>query len=74
MRQLHILNLRNRPRPTNLNLPPEARLTSQGRVADIFDKGKAAVVITENTVRDETDDPATLSPIYLHHPKAGGGP
>ena len=24
--------------------------------------------------RDEADDPATLSPIYLHHPKAGGGP
>ena len=24
--------------------------------------------------RGEADDPATLSPIYLHHPKTDGGP
>ncbi len=33
-------------------LPPEAKLTSETRIAEIYDKGKAALLILENEARD----------------------
>lgn len=35
-------------------LPPAARLRGQARIADIYDKGKAAFVVWETTARDDT--------------------
>ena len=37
-------------------LPTDAKVTSRGRVADVYDKGKAAVLILENEARDESGD------------------
>jgi len=37
-------------------LPTDAEVTSRGRVADVFDKGKAAVLILENEARDAGGD------------------
>jgi acyl dehydratase len=34
-------------------LPTSARFTTSGRIADIFDKGKAALVVIEYTARDD---------------------
>jgi acyl dehydratase len=57
-------------------LPPEAKLTSEGRIADIFDKGKAALLITENKVRDETGEAlyTTRTSLFLRGEGGFGGP
>ncbi|MBT3217604.1 MAG: SDR family NAD(P)-dependent oxidoreductase [Proteobacteria bacterium] len=34
-------------------MPPKAKLTHYSRIADIFDKGKGAVVVTETITKDE---------------------
>jgi acyl dehydratase len=57
-------------------LPPRARLKSQSRVADIFDKGKAALLVTENHVRDEANEAlyTTRTSLFLRGEGGFGGP
>jgi len=57
-------------------LPPEAKLTGKGRIADLFDKGNAALLITENNVRDETGEPlyTTRTSLFLRGEGDFGGP
>ena len=38
-------------------LPTAATFKTKGRIADVFDKGKAALVIIENESRDESGEP-----------------
>lgn len=57
-------------------LPSQAKLTGQGRIADIFDKGKAALLITENVARDESGEPlfTTRTSLFLRGEGGFGGP
>ena len=56
-------------------LPPEAKLRGQMRIADIFDKGKAALVLLENNVSDE-EGPLYTSrmSLFLRGEGGFGGP
>jgi acyl dehydratase len=57
-------------------LPTSARFTTQGRVADVFDKGKAALAIFEYTAREEGGAPlyTTRSSLFLRGEGGFGGP
>ncbi len=53
-------------------LPPEGTARSITRVADIFDKGKAAIVVLENTVTDTSGAPMWTSTSSLFIRGEGG--
>jgi acyl dehydratase len=57
-------------------LPTEAKTRSRARVADIFDKGKAALLIMETEVRDEKGSPlyTNRSSLFLRGEGGFGGP
>ena len=57
-------------------LPTEATFTTEGRVAEIFDKGKAALVIVENTSKDESGEPlfTIRMSLFLRGEGGFGGP
>ena len=57
-------------------LPPEAKLKSEMRVKDVFDKGKAALLIIESNVSDEDGDPlySTYISLFLRGEGGFGGP
>ena len=57
-------------------LPPEAKLRGKTRIADIFDKGKAALVILENCASDESGDPlfTTRMSLFMRGEGGFGGP
>ncbi len=57
-------------------LPPKATLKSKMHIADIFDKGKAALVIVEINVSDDNDDPlfTTRMSVFLRGEGGCGGP
>ena len=57
-------------------LPPEAKLRGKTRIADIFDKGKAALVVVENNVSDESGDPlfTTRMSLFMRGEGGFGGP
>ncbi len=57
-------------------LPPEAVVKGQARIADIFDKGKAALVILEMNARDESDRPLFTNrmSLFLRGEGGFGGP
>jgi acyl dehydratase len=57
-------------------LPTSARFTSEGRVADIFDKGKAALVIFEYAAREEGGAPLFTNrmSLFLRGEGGFGGP
>jgi acyl dehydratase len=57
-------------------LPTEATFTTEGRIADIFDKGKAALVIIENVSRDESGEPlfTIRMSLFLRGEGGFGGP
>ena len=57
-------------------LPPEGALRGRSRVKDIYDKGKAALLIMENNVSDEKDEPlyTTRSSLFLRGEGGFGGP
>jgi acyl dehydratase len=57
-------------------LPTAASFKTQGRIADVFDKGKAALVIIENESRDESDDPlfTIRMSLFLRGEGGFGGP
>ncbi|MEV4316556.1 MaoC/PaaZ C-terminal domain-containing protein [Actinocrispum sp. NPDC049592] len=56
-------------------LPAQATATASTRIADVFDKGKAAVVVQESTVTDENGDPlyTTRSSIFARGEGGFGG-
>jgi len=56
-------------------LPPEAKLTGRSRIADIFDKGKAALVIVE-VVASDADGPLYTNrmSLFLRGEGGFGGP
>ncbi len=56
-------------------LPTQAAATASTRIADVFDKGKAAVVVQESTVTDENGDPlyTTRSSIFARGEGGFGG-
>jgi acyl dehydratase len=56
-------------------LPVSATATISSRVADVFDKGKAAVIVQESTVVDETGEPlySTRSSIFARGEGGFGG-
>lgn len=57
-------------------LPSEAKLTGKGGIADIYDKGKAALLIVEVSARDESGDPLFTSrmSLFLRGEGGFGGP
>ncbi|MBW1686771.1 MAG: MaoC family dehydratase N-terminal domain-containing protein [Deltaproteobacteria bacterium] len=57
-------------------LPTSAETHSSGRVADVFDKGKAALVITEYETRDEAGDLlfTVRSSLFIRGEGGFGGP
>jgi hypothetical protein len=57
-------------------LPAAASFKTKGRIADVFDKGKAALVIIENESRDESDDPlfTIRMSLFLRGEGGFGGP
>jgi acyl dehydratase len=57
-------------------LPTSAKTRSRGRVADVFDKGKAALVITEYESRDEAGEPlfTTRASLFIRGEGGFGGP
>ena len=57
-------------------LPTSARTLSRGRVADVFDKGKAALVITEYEERHEAGEPlfTTRASLFIRGEGGFGGP
>jgi acyl dehydratase len=57
-------------------LPPEARLRGSARIADIYDKGKAALLVVEAKARDEQDVPLFTSrmSLFLRGEGGFGGP
>ena len=57
-------------------LPTSAETKTEGRVADVFDKGKAALLIMEQAARSEAGDPlfTTRSSLFLRGEGGFGGP
>jgi acyl dehydratase len=57
-------------------LPAEAQLTGKGGIADIYDKGKAALLVVEASARDESGDPLFTSrmSLFLRGEGGFGGP
>ncbi len=57
-------------------LPPEAKLQSQTRIADIYDKGKAALLILETNALDADGDPLFTNrmSLFLRGEGGFGGP
>ncbi len=57
-------------------LPTSCKYTSQSRISDIFDKGKAALVIMENTATDEDGDKLFTNrmSLFLRGEGGFGGP
>lgn len=57
-------------------LPTEAAFTTEGRIADVFDKGKAALVIVENVAKDESGTPLFTNrmSLFLRGEGGFGGP
>jgi hypothetical protein len=57
-------------------LPTAASFKTQGRIADVFDKGKAALVIIENESRDESGEPlfTIRMSLFLRGEGGFGGP
>ncbi len=53
-------------------LPSEAKIKSESRIADIFDKGKAALVIMEGTTVDDKDEPLFTTRMSLFVRGEGG--
>jgi acyl dehydratase len=53
-------------------IPPEATVTSSGRVAEIWDKGKAALVVLEVKTRDEAGKPLFTNRFSLFLRGEGG--
>ena len=53
-------------------LPPHAKLTHKGKIADIFDKGKNALVITEIRSFDESGDEVAYNRLTTVVRGAGG--
>ena len=56
------------PRP----LPPEAKMKGRTRIADIFDKGKAALTMLENSVSTEDGEPLFTTRMALFMRGEGG--
>jgi acyl dehydratase len=56
-------------------LPAEATATARTRIADVFDKGKAAVIVQESTVLDANEEPlyTTRSTIFARGEGGFGG-
>jgi acyl dehydratase len=57
-------------------LPPEGVLRGQMRVKDVYDKGKAALLVLENNVTDDQDAPlySTRMSLFLRGEGGFGGP
>jgi acyl dehydratase len=57
-------------------LPPEARIRGSARIADIYDKGKAALLVVEAAARDEQGAPLFTSrmSLFLRGEGGFGGP
>ena len=57
-------------------LPTSAETKTEGRVADVFDKGKAALLIMEQAARNEDGEPlfTTRSSLFLRGEGGFGGP
>ena len=57
-------------------LPTEASQKTESRIADVFDKGKAALLIMESKTRDENDEPlyTTRSSLFIRGEGGFGGP
>ena len=57
-------------------LPAAASFKTKGRIADVFDKGKAALVIIENESRDESGEPlfTIRMSLFLRGEGGFGGP
>jgi acyl dehydratase len=57
-------------------LPTAARFRSRGRVAEVFDKGKAALLVLEYQARDERDEPlfTTRMSAFIRGEGGFGGP
>ena len=57
-------------------LPTAASFTTSGRIADVFDKGKAALLIMEQAATSEAGDPlfTTRSSLFLRGEGGFGGP
>ncbi|MCH2171535.1 3-alpha,7-alpha,12-alpha-trihydroxy-5-beta-cholest-24-enoyl-CoA hydratase [Myxococcota bacterium] len=53
-------------------LPPEAKIRSVARVAEVFDKGKAALVILETNTNDESGEPLFTNRMSLFIRGEGG--
>jgi acyl dehydratase len=53
-------------------LPPEAKMKGRTRIADIFDKGKAALTILENSVSTEDGEPLFTTRMGLFMRGEGG--
>jgi acyl dehydratase len=53
-------------------IPTEATVTSSGRIAEIWDKGKAALVVLEVKTRDEADKPLFTNRFSLFLRGEGG--
>ncbi|MCH7788997.1 MAG: MaoC family dehydratase N-terminal domain-containing protein [Acidobacteria bacterium] len=56
-------------------LPPEGTARSKSRVANIFDKGKAAIVVLEGTVTDTSGNPlwSTKTSLFIRGEGGWGG-
>jgi acyl dehydratase len=57
-------------------LPTSAKTRSRGRIADVFDKGKAALVVTEYENLDEAGEPlfTTRASLFIRGEGGFGGP
>ena len=57
-------------------LPPETKLRGQTKIADIYDKGKAALLLLETAVSDEQGDPLYTNrmSLFLRGEGGFGGP
>jgi acyl dehydratase len=53
-------------------IPPEAKVTSEGRVKEIWDKGKAALVVLEVATKDESGKPLFTNRFSLFLRGEGG--